>query len=117
MSGRFQGMSDAHWDVLQKLLPAEPKKRTRGMPHASFRCVLNSIFYVLITGCGWCDLPENQNVFAPKSSAHRWLVRWQKTGVLEALCRDIVAMADMAALLDWSTASVDGSFSPWQRRR
>ena len=38
------------------------------MPHTPFRYVLNSLLYILITGCRWCDLPQG-NIWASKSSA------------------------------------------------
>lgn len=117
MAGRFEGMSDAMWVVLEGLLPAGPLKRGRGMPHAPFRCVLNSIFYVLITGCRWCDLPTDRRVFASKSSSHRWLVRWQEDATFDRICSGIRAIADFNGQIDWSRACVDGSFSQWQRRR
>ena len=87
------------------------------MPHASFRCVLNSILYILITGSRWCDLPNDPKVFASKSSSHRWLMRWQEDGTLARLERGMVAMADLAGEIDWSRASIDGSFSLRQGRR
>lgn len=116
MPGRFNGLNDGQWAVLEKLLPPEPIKRGKGMPHASFRKVLNSIFYVLITGCRWCDLPEDRDIFAPKSSSHRWLVRWSEDGTLERACSGIREIADLNGMIDWSRSSVDGSFSLWQRR-
>ncbi len=48
------------------------EKRERGMPQAPFRHVLNTLMYVLITGCRWCDVPRGE-IWASKSSAHRWL--------------------------------------------
>ncbi len=117
MPGRFEGLSDEMWFVLEKLLPAAPQKRRKGMPHAPFRCVLNSIFYILITGSRWCDLPDDVQVFAHRSSSHRWLVRWSEDGTFEHLCDGMRAMADLSGQIDWSRASVDGSFSLGQRRR
>ncbi|MCG6135166.1 MAG: hypothetical protein MET45_10945 [Nostoc sp. LLA-1] len=35
-------------------------KRGKGMPHAPYRHVLNSLLYILITGCRWCDLPRGE---------------------------------------------------------
>ena len=54
------------------------------MPHAPFRYVLNSLLYILITGCRWCDLPQGE-IWASKSAAHRWLKRWQEDGTFEHL--------------------------------
>ena len=38
------------------------------MPPVPFRYVLNSLLYILITGCRWCDLPSGK-IWASKSSA------------------------------------------------
>jgi transposase len=117
VSGRFEGLSDAAWVILSGLFPPPPEKRGRGMPHSPFRSVINSILYVLITGCRWSDLPIGRADFASKSSAHRWLMRWQDDGTLEKLYHGIIALADLSGKIDWSRTSVDGSFSLRQRRR
>ena len=54
------------------------------MPHAPFRHVVNTLLYVLITGCRWCDVPKGE-IWASKSAAHRWLMRWETDGTLESL--------------------------------
>lgn len=117
MSGRFVGLNDDQWMVLEALLPPPPKKRGKGMPHVPFRCILNSIFYILITGSRWCDLPDNRDIFAHRSSAHRWLMRWSEDGTFEKICDGMRAIADLNGQIDWSRASVDGSFSLRQGRR
>ena len=117
MSGRFEGVRDAAWAMLSGLLPPAPEKRGRGMPAAPFRSVINSILYVLITGCRWCNLPLGRAEFASKSSSHRWLTRWQDDGTLDKLYRGIIALADLSGKIEWSRVSVDGSFSPRERRR
>ena len=81
------------------------------MPHVPFRYVLNSLLYILITGCRWCDLPEGE-IWASKSSAHRWLKRWQKDGTFEHLQGRILALADNQGLINWNYGAIDGSFSP-----
>ena len=71
MAGRFEGLSDLEWKLFEAVMTEEGEKRGRGMPHAPFRCILNTLMYVLITGCRWCDVPKGEN-WASKSSAHRW---------------------------------------------
>jgi transposase len=56
MAGRFEGLSDLEWKLFEDIFPPEPEKRGKGMPHAPYRYVLNSLLYILITGCRWCDL-------------------------------------------------------------
>ena len=111
MPGRFEGLNDAQWMVLESLLPPPPKKRGKGMPHVPFRSILNSIFYILITGSRWCDLPDNRQIFAHRSSAHRWLMRWGDDGTFEKICAGMRELADLNGQIDWSRSSVDGSFS------
>ena len=82
----------------------------RGMPHAPFRYVLNSLLYILITGCRWCDLPKGE-IWASKSAAHRWLKRWQEDGTFEYLQSRILAIADSRGLINWNYGAIDGSFS------
>jgi transposase len=51
MAGRFEGLSDLEWRLFEDIFPQESEKRDRGMPHAPFRHVLNTLLYILITGC------------------------------------------------------------------
>ena len=68
MAGRFEGLSDLEWKLFEDIFPETSKKRSRGMPPDPFRYVLNSLLYILITGCRWCDLPRGK-IWASKSSA------------------------------------------------
>ena len=64
--------------------PQEPTTRGRGMPHSPFRTVVNTLLYLLITGCRSCDTPRGPH-WASKSAAHRWLQRWPADGTLAAM--------------------------------
>ncbi|MGX9728960.1 MAG: transposase [Candidatus Electronema sp. VV] len=44
-------------------------------PAAPSRNILNSLLYILIVGCRWCDLPRGPQ-WASKSSSHRRLKSW-----------------------------------------
>lgn len=115
MPGRFEGLTDVEWQFFEDLFP-EPEKRGRGMPAVPPRFALNSMLYVLITGCRWCDLPKGEH-WASKSSAHRRLQRWQSNGTLEAIQSRVLGLAHNQGLIKWDAGAVDGSFSPWQGRR
>ena len=116
MAGRFDGLRDLEWQLFADIFPPSPPRRGRGMPHTPFRKVVNTLLYVLITGCRWCDLPRGPQ-WASKSAAHRWLQRWQTDGTLVAMQAWILGLAEEHGMIQWQYGAVDGSFSPWQRRR
>jgi hypothetical protein len=43
MAGRFEGLSDLEWQLLADIFPPESTPRGRGMPHAAFRAVVNTL--------------------------------------------------------------------------
>ena len=71
MTGRFEGVSDLEWRLFEDVFPPAPPKRGRGMPHAPFRKLWNTLLYVLITGCRWCAVPRGPQ-WASKSATQRW---------------------------------------------
>jgi transposase len=109
MSGRFEGLSDEQWNMIKSLLP-EPSRRV-GRPNPDLRKVLNTILYVEITGCRWCDVPLGKQ-WGKRSTAHEWLGLLHKSGVWERVRNGILCMADLARMIDWTKGAVDGSFSP-----
>jgi transposase len=116
MAGRFDGLSGLEWHLVADIFPSAPPRRRRGMPHTPFRKVVNTLLYVLITGCRWCDLPRGPQ-WASKSAAHRWLQRWQADGTLAAVPARVLGLAEAHGRIHWHYGAVDGSFSPWQGRR
>ena len=116
MAGTCEGFSDLAWKLFADLFPLEPTKRGRGMPATPFRKVVNTILYVLITGCRWCDLPRGPQ-WASKSAAHRLLQRRQADRTLAAMQARILGIAEGHGMIQWQYGAVDGSFSPWQSRR
>src|ERR671939_362976 len=113
MAGRFEGVSDLEWRLCEDVFPPAPPKRRRGMPHAPFRKILNTLLYVLITGCRWCDVPRGPQ-WASKSATHRWLQRWHRDGTLRAMQARILGIAEERGMIRWEYGAIDGAFSPWQ---
>ncbi|WP_199192554.1 hypothetical protein [Chlorogloea sp. CCALA 695] len=93
------------------------EKRERGMPHAPLGHVLNTLMYVLITGCRPCDVPKGE-IWASKSSAHRWLcAKSKRMERWNDYKRRILGIAEERGLINWNYGAVDGPVSPWKGRR
>ncbi len=110
MAGRFHGLTDAQWQVLSKFLPPPPVVRKRGKPRSDFRQILNTIFWVLVTGCRWADVPRGSE-WGTRSSSHRWLGIWQEDGTWANLVQCVLGVAELAGMISWERASIDGSFA------
>jgi transposase len=122
-SGRFLQSGNHRWQIRGSTSTTSTAdtcsgapRRGRGMPHTPFRKVVNTVLDGLITGCRWCDLSRGRQ-WAPKSAAHRWLQRWQTDGTLVAMHARSLGVAEEHGLSPWPDGAVDGSFSPWPRRR
>ena len=81
------------------------------------------------TALEWCDLIENNN-WDPDAIAiaicnaipnwqklFEWLGRWRREGILEKIKQSLLSLAHLNSQIDWTSASVDSSFSPWEGRR
>lgn len=102
----FESLTDTQWALLEPLF-VNPIKRGRGKPHASWRAVLNSILFVLLTGTKWAMLPKSPE-FASKSAAHRWFLIWDKNGFLEQILQTMRGFATIASTV---------TFPPKRQRR
>jgi transposase len=107
--GRFEGLNDEQWSIIEGLMPETPEKRGKGYPHVPWRKVCNSIFWILITGSRWCDIPRGEQ-WASKSSAHRWLGAWQEDGTLDRILSSLQEIAFLEGLIDWDRLAADGFF-------
>src|SRR5262245_46915794 len=112
MAGRFEGVSALEWRLFEDVFPPVPPKRSRGMPHAPFRNVLNTLVYVLMTGCRWCDVPRGPQ-WASKSATQRWRQRWQTEGTWASMQARMLGVAEEKGMRRWAYGAVEGAFAPW----
>ncbi|MCP5470253.1 MAG: transposase [Chlamydiales bacterium] len=84
MSGRFEGLSDFQWSIFSPFIPDLEYKF--GRPRPNRRSILNTIIYVLITGCRWCDVPIGKQ-WAKRSTAHKYLKIWSQDKTFDNLRR------------------------------
>ena len=109
IAGRIEGLSDLEGRLFIDMMPPEPTMRGRGMPHTAFRKIVNTLWYLLIPGCRWCDTPRRP-LGASKSAAHRWLQRWQADGTLAAMQARVLGLAEEHGMIHWENGAVEGAF-------
>ena len=73
-------MTDRQWDCIKTDVPAA---KTGGRPRkVDIRQVINAIFYVLVTGCQWRQMPSNY----PKWQTVYWYFRiWRDDGTWQRI--------------------------------
>lgn len=95
-------ITDAMWDRLEPLMPADP---VRGRRWADHRRTLEAIAWKCRTGSPWPDLPDELGSF---QTAHKRLIRWALDGTWEQILAALLASADGADDIGW-TVSVDST--------
>ena len=103
-------ITDGQWAVIEPLLPRTAPV-LGGRPHVySRRLIIDTISYVLVSGCAWRLVPHD---LAPWSIAYQWFRAWTTDGTwdwVHEVLRDRVRVADgrdrqpSAAVLDSQSA-------------
>jgi transposase/quinol monooxygenase YgiN len=104
-------LTDAQWAEIEPLLPAPA---TTGRPRAQDRRTLEGVLYVLRNGCRWHDLPP---AYGDPVTCWRRFVRWEASGVWEAVWAALLRTMDPLARQTWALAILDHRHIPTQRGR
>jgi transposase len=112
----FDGLTEAQMRLLEPFLPKDPEKRKKGYPHAPWKSICNTIFWILITGSRWCDVPKGSQ-WGSKSASHRWLGKWQQDGTLDRMLQALLNTAELSDMLNWKRLAADGFFFSGKRGR
>ncbi|SDD85075.1 IS5 family transposase [Streptomyces prasinopilosus] len=75
-------LSDEAWGIIQPVLPVRDLRKGGGVRKYGDRLVLDSIFYVLRSGCQWRMLPRD---LMPWDAAHRWFTKWRRDGTWDRI--------------------------------
>jgi transposase len=103
-------IDDELWAVIEPLLPAPKLRRFRypGRKPVKNRRALTGIVFVLKTGIGWEDLPQEMDCGSGMTCWRR-LQEWQTAGVWQRLHEVLLARLQGADQIDWSRAVVDSA--------
>ncbi|MBG0566624.1 IS5 family transposase [Actinoplanes aureus] len=100
-------VDDELWKLIEPVLPAWPAKAPGPRP-VSDRLCLQGILFVLHTGIGWEDLPQELG-FGSGMTCWRRLQRWTEAGVFDQVHQILLAKLNAANRIDWSRAAMDAS--------
>lgn len=101
-------VTDELWNIIEPLLPAPKPHPKGGRPPVPNRAALTGILFVLKTGIGWEDLPQEMGCGCGMTCWRR-LNEWQQAGVWDALHRVLLGKLNEADRIDWSRAVIDSS--------
>jgi putative transposase len=101
-------MPEELWKKLKPLLPPEKPKGANGRPQVPQRRIMNSIFYILRTGCQWNALPR---CLGSGKTVHRTFQKWVAMGVFKEFWRLGLDEYDELKGIQWEWQSVDGAMT------
>jgi len=102
-------MDDSLWEIIKPLIPVKARRQKYpGRKRVCDRAALTGILFVLKTGIGWEDLPQELG-WGSGMTCWRRLRDWQKAGVWEKLHKELLRRLHAADRIDWSRAVVDSS--------
>lgn len=98
-------LSDAQWELIAPLLPAQ--KPSRGRPRRDHRQVIEGVIYRYRCGLAWRDLPAS---FGPWQTVWKRHRRFSQDGTWDRIHQALLARADQVGEIDW-TVSVDSTIN------
>ncbi|ATO84255.1 transposase [Actinoplanes sp. SE50] len=98
---------DELWKLIEPVLPAWPARAPGPRPVPDRLC-LQGILFVLHTGIGWEDLPQELG-FGSGMTCWRRLQRWAEAGVFDQVHQILLDKLNAANRIDWSRAAIDAS--------
>jgi transposase len=101
-------MPEAFYELARPLLPAERESGPQGgRPPIGHHTVLKVIWFVLVTGCRWKDVPRELGCCG--ETARTRLQAWERAGLWDGLHRLLLTLLREANQLHLETAIIDST--------
>jgi transposase len=108
--GKFIGLNDQEWAVVEPLIPYQWGITHSGKQPLHPRKILNTLIWVLTTGARWCDVPVGAQ-WASRACAHKYLGLWKENGILERVLAALQEGCVEWKMIDLTRLAIDGFFS------
>lgn len=99
------------WRRVRKHIPRVDQRGKPGRKRADNRAVLNGIWYVLWTGCQWKAV-HKEWFGVCSSTLHERFQEWQRSGVFEAIMREMVQFYARQRHIKWKWQAIDSKSCP-----
>jgi transposase len=101
-------MPEEFYEVARTLLPAEQEPGPQGgRPPVGHYCVLKVIWFVLVTGCRWKDVPRELGCCG--ETARTRLQAWERAGIWDQVHQRMLIMLRQADQLHLETVIIDST--------
>jgi transposase len=100
-------VTDELWELVEPILPKHTPSPKGGHPRVEDRVCLTGILFVLKTGIGWEDFPQEMGCCG--MTLWNRLGEWRRAGVWDALHRLLLDKLRGADAIDFSRVIVDSS--------
>lgn len=101
-------MPDRYFELASPLLPAEKEIGPQGgRPRISHYVVLKVVWFVLVTGCRWKDVPQEMGCCG--ETARSRLQAWERAGIWTKLHHLLLTMLNQEKQLDLKTSIIDST--------
>ena len=97
-------LTDDEWDLVRDVFP--PPAKT-GRPRSDWRRALDGMLWIVRTGAGWRDLPEED--FGPWETIYGLFNAWNADGKLDEIVRRLQAAHVDVGALDGELWCIDGT--------
>ena len=102
-------LDDELWEIIEPVIPKRKRRfRYPGRKTVPDRAALTGILFVLKTGIGWEDLPQEMGCGSGMTCWRR-LRDWQEAGVWDEIHRLLLNKLRQADQIDFSRAVVDSA--------
>jgi transposase len=103
-------MPEAFYELARPLLPVERERGPQGgRPPTEHYIVLKVIWFVLVTGCRWKDVPKE--IGCCGETARTRLQAWERAGIWSGLHKLLLTMLRQANELHAETAIIDSTIA------
>jgi transposase len=92
-------------ELLPHLPPEQPVEPQGGRPQVAHLVVMKVIWYVLVTGCRWEDVPREMGCSG--RTAHRRLRAWETLGIRDRLHARLRTLLRKTGSLELETVVID----------